>query len=158
MIFYERHSFKIFHDFLCQHFCANCRIHTQQNIILSRTSPDLQYFQSLIQQTEGSVADPEWFIPFPALNFQSSGSGSRFGFGSNPYYIRIIGEKNLNTLNSIRKKNLPIICHFLFQSTGTVLQCTQSRTPRPKIKNKIIYWTINFLKVILRQLLQVFQN
>ena len=39
------------------------------------------------------------------------------------------------TLNSIKKKNIPIICHFLFQST--VLQYTQTRIHRPKMVNKI---------------------
>ena len=39
------------------------------------------------------------------------------------------------TLNSIKKKNIPIICLFLFQST--VLQYTQTRIHRPKMVNKI---------------------
>ena len=58
------------------------------------------------------------------------------------YYLSIIGNKK-NTLNSIIK-NLPTICHFLFQSI--VLQYTLSRIHRPKIKNKIfIYLLFKFL-------------
>ena len=74
-----------------------------------------------------SVADPEWFIPDPdpAFAFQSSGSG--FGSRSIPKYLYITGnfqKTNLTFVNSIKKKNLPTICDFLFHSTGTVLQYT----------------------------------
>ena len=77
-----------------------------------------------------SVADPEWFIPEPdpVLNFKSS--GSRFGSGSNQYYLIIIGNLFKNTLNSIIKKNLP----FSISKYRTVLQYTQSRIHRPKNK------------------------
>ena len=86
-----------------------------------------------------SVADPEWFIPDPdqALNFKSS--WSRFGSRSNPYYLSIMGNNKKNTLNLIKKKNLPTTCHFIFYSTGTVLQYTQSRITRPIIINKYLF-------------------
>ena len=56
------------------------------------------------------IVDPEWFIPDqdPSKIFQSS--------GSSPYYLSKFGNKK-TTLNSIKKKTLLNICHFLFQTT-----------------------------------------
>ena len=55
-----------------------------------------------------------------------------------------INKTHLKMIKSIKKKNLPNICNFLFHST--VLQYTQSRIHRPKIKNKIfIYLFFHFL-------------
>ena len=47
------------------------------------------------------------------INFPSSRSRSSSGVGSNPYYLSIIGNYEKNTFNSIKKKNLSTICHFL---------------------------------------------
>ena len=77
-----------------------------------------------------SVVAPEGFIldPEPPIIFKA--------------YLEIIEEKN--ALKSVKKKNLLIICHFLFYTT--VLQYTQSRTQRPKISNSVfIYLLFHFL-------------
>ena len=73
---------------------------------------------------KNSVADPEWFIPDPdpALNFWSS--RSRFGSGSNPFYLSIFGEKNRkkHTVNSIENKNqLPAISFFAVSGPVTII-------------------------------------
>ena len=70
-----------------------------------------------------SVADPEWFIPDPASNFSSSGSGS------NPFYLRMF-RNHIKTLNTIKIK-ISTICHFLFYTI--VLQDTKSRINRPMV-------------------------
>ena len=44
------------------------------------------------------------------------------GSGSNPHYLSIFGNCKKHTINSIIKKNLSTICHFLFHNT--VLQYT----------------------------------
>ena len=66
-------------------------------------------------------------------------SGSRYSYeylDFLPYYLATFENYSTKkTLNSIKKKNIPIICHFLFQST--VLQYTQTRIHRPKMVNKI---------------------
>ena len=70
-----------------------------------------------------------------------------FGSRSNPYryYLSIFGNYK-NTLNSIKKKILPPICHFLFYYIGTVIQYTQSRIHRPKMRNTIFnYLLFHFL-------------
>ena len=77
-----------------------------------------------------SVVAPEGFIldPEPPIIFKA--------------YLEIIEEKN--ALKSVKKKNLLIICHFLFHTT--VLQYTQSGTQRPKISNSVfIYLLFHFL-------------
>ena len=50
------------------------------------------------------------------------------------FKYRIFGNYKKQTLNSIKKKNLLTIGHFLFHTT--VLQYTQSRIHRPKLRNK----------------------
>ena len=45
-----------------------------------------------------------------------------------------------NTLNSIKKKNLPTICYFLFHRT--LLQYTQCRVHRPKIRSIIFIYLL----------------
>ena len=62
-----------------------------------------------------------WIQPIPVLLL------IKYGY----LYLEI----TKNTLNSIIKKNLPIICHFIFHTT--VLQYTKSRIHRPKVRNKI---------------------
>ena len=50
-----------------------------------------------------------------------------------------------NTLNSIKKKNPSIICHFLFHIT--VLKYTQSTIHKPTIRNTFfIYLLLHFLQ------------
>ena len=72
-------------------------------------------------------------IPDPALNFPSSGSGSvqkfRIHADPDPTYIKVYLKNYKNTLNSIKKKNLPTICHSLYSISYycTVLQYKQSR-------------------------------
>ena len=60
-----------------------------------------------------SVADPEWFISDPALNFPSSGSRQKLRTRIQPILTEIIKK----TLNSIKKKNLTSICESLFYTT-----------------------------------------
>ena len=72
-----------------------------------------------------------------------SGSGSSFVSGSNPFQLLIFGILKKHTLNSIKKKNLSTICHFLFHTT--VLQYTKSRIHRSKIIFKFfIYLLFHF--------------
>ena len=81
---------------------------------------------------QSSVADPECFIPDPALNFPSS--------GSNPYYFRIF-ENYKKNLKFTKKKNLPTtvsaIFYFILQTYNT--WNTQSRIHRPKKRNIFFY-------------------
>ena len=54
-----------------------------------------------------------------------------------------------HTLYSLKNKTLPTICHFLLHTYGTtILQYTQSRIQRTKLKNEIpvfIYLLLHFL-------------
>ena len=73
-----------------------------------------------------------------SYEFLSPGSGSRFG--SNTYYLRIFGNYFFKIpSNSIKKKNLPTICHFLFHNS--VLRYTQSKIHRPKIIIFLFYFS-----------------
>ena len=73
--------------------------------------------------------------------FQTSGSWSRCGGGFNPYYLSQFERKKLK-FN--QKEEFSPICHLLFHTT--VLQYTQSRIHRSKIRNKgFIYLFFHFL-------------
>ena len=41
-----------------------------------------------------------------------------YEFGSNQNYLDIFGNYKKNTLNSIKKKNLPTICHLLCHTSN----------------------------------------
>ena len=71
------------------HVLSFLKLPLSYHLVHNKTRPDNQGMQT-------SIADPEWFIPDPALNVQSS--GSRFGSRFNPYryYLSIMGNKKKN--------------------------------------------------------------
>ena len=81
-----------------------------------------------------SVADPEWFIPDPdpALNFPSSESGY------NLYYLSIFGnyKKHLK-FNQKEESTNYLLFSISYYTKYTVLQYTQSRIHKPKMRYKI---------------------
>ena len=68
-----------------------------------------------------------WHTPLNQFRIQTK-VPDPWGSGSNPYFLSIFGNCNKTTLNSVIKKHLSTICHFLFHIKG--LQVTQTRTRR----------------------------